>query len=509
MEHQPPQPQGGELQPIRYVDEPLAPPASTEQEPDNPSDGELIARGIAAAQQEARPIDHATARVIATQLHGGQASALYALSATGALSERLAAELDDWRHKDSAEVDVEPWLRALHEYLQERADPTPVAGWDRLWPPGSVSTAAALADEPAPEGEGPPALAHRNAAPLDSITEDEESLHADLFRRISAAGARRLGDSATIATAAAEEINEDDDFSWIDAAEWNATEVARTTDVEADDAAAVNELFDRVPDDELGSVHELGWYGRIAHGDRRGGIILIQDVDGFRRVREVLDDDDLDRQWNSIRHEYETFYAQQDAYAEATTDTDDAPSGYNPKIWVGSLADYNAGVLYGAWMDATLDPDVLEAAIAYMLRTGPTRSAEEWAIFDHDGFADFEVGEYENLHVVSQIAQGVACHGPAFGAWAELVGTDDRSLLDIEAFLENYEGEWHTLTDYVEYVLAETGFAAQLEQSLAPLPEDLRQHIKVDVEGIAEEWAQGLHVVSTGDDRVWIFTMSR
>ncbi len=41
-----------------------------------------------------------------------------------------------------------------------------------------------------------------------------------------------------------------------------------------------------------------------------------------------------------------------------------------------SLADYNAGVLHGAWLDATLEPDELAAAVQFMLRNSHEPDAE-------------------------------------------------------------------------------------------------------------------------------------
>jgi hypothetical protein len=40
---------------------------------------------------------------------------------------------------------------------------------------------------------------------------------------------------------------------------------------------------------------------------------------------------------------------------------------------------------------------------------------------------------------------------------------------------------------------------------LQTLPKDLRRHVTVDVEGIAKEWAQGLHVVDSSGGWVWAF----
>jgi hypothetical protein len=95
-------------------------------------DGELIRYGITRALLEERPIDDATARVIAAQLHGGQTSALCSLATTGALVEGLEAEL----FADDLPVEVEPWVVALEEYVVAREDRGPVEGWSNLWPTG-------------------------------------------------------------------------------------------------------------------------------------------------------------------------------------------------------------------------------------------------------------------------------------------------------------------------------------------------------------------------------------
>jgi uncharacterized protein (DUF2342 family) len=95
-------------------------------------DEELIRYGITEALREGRPIDDATARVIAAQLHGGQTSALCSLATTGAIVEGLEAEL----FADDLPVEVEPWTTALEEYLAAREHRGPVEGWSNLWPTG-------------------------------------------------------------------------------------------------------------------------------------------------------------------------------------------------------------------------------------------------------------------------------------------------------------------------------------------------------------------------------------
>jgi antirestriction protein len=459
--------------------------------------------------REDRPIDHATARAIAAQLHGGQGSPLYALASSGAIVEGLSAELASWREDNETGVEVEPWLDALDEYIQHRDDPNPVGGWSKLWPSQPRTQEAENHDEPEP-GTGAREIG-RSAinARVELDAEDDEQARRDLFERISAAGVTRLGQVATVIGGTVEVANEDqgetDGFHWADAAQWSPADVAL---IDYDDRhyspEELDELFSETPDEQVGSVEELGWYGLVKHEGRPGGLILATDEQGFRHVRDAHTNEALSAQWAAIQHEYESFYEQRDAYELATEETDDSPSGLNPRIWVGSLADYNNGQLHGVWLDATLDPDELHHAIQFMLRNGYTPGAEEWGIFDYDEFGGYEVHEYANLKTVSRIAQCVAEHGPAYAAWVELVGDESEELLTDEAFRDHFEGEY-ALEDYVEYILDETGFTAELDRALQGLPEDLRHYVQVDIEGIAEEWGQGLHVVETDGGKVWVF----
>lgn len=98
------------------------------------SDDHIIYYHITEALREARPVDHATARAIASQLHGGQASALYSLASSGALVPELRSEIDRWRSDQDSGIAVEPWLDALDEYVECRSDADPVPGWPELWP---------------------------------------------------------------------------------------------------------------------------------------------------------------------------------------------------------------------------------------------------------------------------------------------------------------------------------------------------------------------------------------
>jgi hypothetical protein len=78
----------------------------------HPTDDHLIHNRITEALREDRPIDHATARCIAAQLHGGQASALYALASSGALPDGFVVR---WiAGREDVGVRVDPRGQHLH-----------------------------------------------------------------------------------------------------------------------------------------------------------------------------------------------------------------------------------------------------------------------------------------------------------------------------------------------------------------------------------------------------------
>src|SRR5262249_45674874 len=140
------------------------------------------------------------------------------------------------------------------------------------------------------------------------------------------------------------------------------------------------------PDEQIGSVEELGWYGLVRHEDQPGGYFLRCDEHGLRRGRGGRTQGAPDGLGGSIQQGDATFYEQRDAYELATAEPGQSEGGHAPRIWIGSLSDYNNGRLYGTWMDATLEPEELHAAVQFMLRNSDTPGAEEWAIFDYEDF---------------------------------------------------------------------------------------------------------------------------
>lgn len=169
----------------------------------------------------------------------------------------------------------------------------------------------------------------------------------------------------------------------------------------------------------------------------------------------------------------------------------EAPPTEQPQIWVGSLSDYNNGLLHGAWLDAARDEDDLQADIQTMLTASPwtARSgepAEEWAIFDSDGFGPLRIGEHESLRWISLVAKGIEQHGLAFAAWADVMQDEER----LAGFDESYLGHYDNLHAYVEQLINDLGYDELLDKAV---PASIRPYVKIDIAATAN------------DGGVWIF----
>lgn len=313
-------------------------------------------------------------------------------------------------------------------------------------------------------------------------------------------GAVVVGQEIEYPTESGDQDDESDPFFWDDAAHWSPAEVVASQIEERQFTAEESDaLLADGTDEEIGAVDELGWYGLIRRRGRTGGFILRQDEQGLRQVRETDSNHALEHASRTAQHEYEHFYEERDAYERATAEA--AVDSSNPRIWVASLADYTAGRLYGVWMDATCEADDLVAATRFMLRGSSEDAAEEWGIFDYDGFHGYEVGEYASFATVSRIAQGIAEHGEPFAAWVNCVGVENEELLSDEGFRDRYLGRFESMKAYVENLLEEAGDYAYLNR----LPEHLRPYISVDVEQMARDYEAELYVVEARDGGVHLF----
>lgn len=196
---------------------------------------------------------------------------------------------------------------------------------------------------------------------------------------------------------------------------------------------------------------------------------------------------------------------EQEQHRSAVPPSPEREPASDVRIYVASLSDYNDGRLHGAWLDAATDVDELAAGIKEMLDRSPTPGAEEWAIHDYEGFGPLHLGEYENLATISQIAQGIATHGPAFAHWAAHTGTADRD--ELARFDDVYLGRWSSVESYAEELLDDLGLDDLIE---AAVPESLQAYVRVDVEGFARDLEySGELATSEGDDGVYLFDQTR
>lgn len=174
----------------------------------------------------------------------------------------------------------------------------------------------------------------------------------------------------------------------------------------------------------------------------------------------------------------------------------------HPRIWIGSLADYNNGTLTGAWVDAAVEDEVLDNAAKAVIATSETPDAEEWAIFDYDEFGDWKPDQYELLSSVAQVARGVAEHGAAFAFWADFHGADPDMLA---SFTDNYQGEWASAADFARELVDEPGIERRVDKTFG---DELARYIHFDADAFARDaWLSGdIYVAHKPGGGVWIFT---
>ena len=170
-----------------------------------------------------------------------------------------------------------------------------------------------------------------------------------------------------------------------------------------------------------------------------------------------------------------------------------------PRIYVASLADYNAGRLHGAWIDAAAEPEPMWAAIQTMLAASPEPDAEEFAIHDYENFGPLQLSEYESIDTIAVIANGVALHGRAFLHWVAYIGTGDVDSL--ERFEDCYLGQWATTSEYAAEIADSHGLDALLDEHV---PGFLRPYVNLDIEAFGRDISCSFHVAED-DGGVYVF----
>lgn len=131
------------------------------------------------------------------------------------------------------------------------------------------------------------------------------------------------------------------------------------------------------------------------------------------------------------------------------------------RVYIADLAAYNAGTLYGRWVDVT-DSETMQAEIAAMLAESPEHG-EEWALHDYDGeWYGFgaHLGESPDLDVLCALSDLLEQHGEPWAAYvANTCGGDLRHAVEAgsEDFEEAYAGEWSSQQEYAENLLDDLG----------------------------------------------------
>lgn len=204
------------------------------------------------------------------------------------------------------------------------------------------------------------------------------------------------------------------------------------------------------------------------------------------------------------------------------TENDDTP-----RVWIGSLAAYNAGSLIGAWFDAADAPTNSEEWVDAMIERGEVTSwaqlddehkkmlahhHEEIWVFDHENFGGWLTGECSPM-TAQQIAEKIDELGDdaeAFGLWCKAVGNDPLDT-EVSDFQDHYQGhagsfrEWVLSMDRDDPMLQEPDDVPHYmpERHLVEQIKFLLRHF--DWDGFIREMEMGHTVVDAPGGGVYIF----
>lgn len=172
----------------------------------------------------------------------------------------------------------------------------------------------------------------------------------------------------------------------------------------------------------------------------------------------------------------------------------DASNTTTPSIYVACLSAYNNGYLHGAWIDASQEPDTINAEIVAMLKRSPMPDAEEYAIHDYEGFGNMRLSEYEGIAEVCRKAAFIIEHGDLGAAILEHFSGDMDEAED--ALNERYYGQYISLADYMQ----------ELTEQCQTIPENLRYYIDWDSMARDAELSGDLFTIETAHNEVHVFS---
>lgn len=166
-----------------------------------------------------------------------------------------------------------------------------------------------------------------------------------------------------------------------------------------------------------------------------------------------------------------------------------------PKIYVASLASYNAGTHHGFWIDCTLGIDHVHEMIKMILATCPEKG-EEYAIHDTENFGDLHIKEYQDLEDVVALAEAIEKHGNPF---IEFFKWNDPAPDEAESKFEDlYVGTYTSDKDFAEEWTEEC-----YSIELSKLPTFVRSCI--DWKQVAEELSYDYEFVRMSYNETYIY----
>lgn len=155
-------------------------------------------------------------------------------------------------------------------------------------------------------------------------------------------------------------------------------------------------------------------------------------------------------------------------------------SASTPRIYVASLADYNAGRLLGRWINADQPIEDIYAEVNEMLKESKELIAEEWAIHDYEHFGTLQLCEFSDLASIAELTSLMREHGPVIPELVSYLG--GLSELDQARHYMEYchRGAFDSLADYAQDLIEDC-----YADSLKALPDFIRYHI--DFDGIGRD----------------------
>ena len=158
------------------------------------------------------------------------------------------------------------------------------------------------------------------------------------------------------------------------------------------------------------------------------------------------------------------------------------------RIYVACLASYNAGILHGEWIDASDDPEDMQASIDAMLSRSRQPDAEEWAIHDYE--APFPIGEYSSLDEIAETVSFIDEHDEPGIAALQL---SSNGIEDAQTLMDGFHGVYDSMREYAE----------EYAESCIGVPDHIWPYFDVD------KLARDLEIelsVHRDNDRVYVFS---